>query len=83
MHADIAWQRTVDRHTQLNGKAHSWRLCVRPASVHAADGISAGSSKGNNPSWMAKALGFGGRMTSSFFSADGRPDGRSPGLRRP
>ena len=42
MHADIAWQRTVDRRTQLHGKARSWRLCVRPTDIHPAQMIRAG-----------------------------------------
>jgi hypothetical protein len=34
MHADIAWQRTIDRQTQLRGKARSWRLCMRTTDLH-------------------------------------------------
>jgi hypothetical protein len=41
MHTDLAWQRTIDRQTQLRRQARCWRLCVRHTDLDPAQMIRA------------------------------------------
>ncbi len=41
MHADLTWQRTIDRQTDLRRQARCWRLCVRRADLDPAQIIRA------------------------------------------
>ena len=41
MHADLTWQRTIDRPTDLRRQARCWRLCVCRADLDPAQIIRA------------------------------------------